>query len=146
MAPSSRTAVLAIDHGEKKCGFAVADPLRIAVHALEPCRAPGDSPAFVEHLRGLLAERDVSTLVVGLPLNMDGSEGPRSARVRAFARELGRRFPELEVVLHDERLSTVEADELLQEAGHFGRHRKERRDSWSALVILRDWIAAGEPG
>ena len=50
------------------------------------------------------------------------------------------------VTRQDERLSTKEAEALLRDAGHFGEERKARRDSWSALVILRDWIAAGEPG
>jgi putative Holliday junction resolvase len=69
----NKGGVLAIDHGTKRTGFAAADPLRIAVRALETWRGPGESAELVEHVAKLLAERDVTTLVLGLPRNMDGS-------------------------------------------------------------------------
>ena len=137
-----RGSVLAIDHGDKRVGFAVADPLRIATQALEGWRGPGD---LLDHLESLLAEREVSVLLVGLPVNMDGSDGPRAAIVRAFAEKLSARFPTQEIVLYDERLTTKAAEDLLRESGVPPKHRRERRDSASALVLLRDWIASGEP-
>jgi putative Holliday junction resolvase len=140
-----KAGVLAIDHGSKRSGFAVVDGLRIAPRALDPWRESGGEEALFAHMEGLLADRDVSVLLVGLPLNMDGGEGPRSQEVRAFARRLGERFPAMEVVLHDERLSTKAAEELLRETGASRQDRRTLRDSFSALVVLRDWIAAGEP-
>jgi putative Holliday junction resolvase len=134
-------AALAIDFGDKKSGFAVTDGLRIVAEPLGSVRTPGDGAELLEHVAHLLAERDVDTLVVGLPLNMDGSEGPRALATRRFMARLAARFPQLAVVAQDERLSSVEAEELLRDAGHRGRHRRERRDSFSALVILRDWLA-----
>ena len=136
--------VLAIDHGEKRTGFAVADALHISVQPLGTLPFGGQAPELLDHIAGLLEEREVDTVVVGLPLNMDGSEGPRARSVRSFMEQLSGRFPELDILGQDERLSTVEADEMLLEAGHRGRHRKARRDSWSALVILRDWLAERE--
>ena len=138
-------AVLAIDHGSKRAGFAVSDALRISSQALESWRSHPAQPALLEHVAALLRERDVGIILVGLPLNMDGSEGPRTAEVRSFVRELAARFPDLEVIAHDERLSTKAAEDMLREAGHHGAARRARRDSWSALVILQDWIACGEP-
>jgi len=138
-------AVLAIDHGTKRAGFAVADALRISSQALENWEANASRMPLVDHVARLLEERSVATIVVGLPANMDGSEGPRAQDVRAFTRDLAARFPSIEVVTHDERLTTKEAEDLLREAGYHGSARKARRDSWSALVILRDWIASGEP-
>jgi putative Holliday junction resolvase len=137
--------VLAIDHGTKRAGFAVVDELRIAARALDTWRGPGSESALFDHIDRLLAERDVSVLLVGLPLHMDGGEGARAAEVRAFAGRLAARFSELEVVLHDERLSTKAAEDLLRETDLRADERRARRDSFSALVILRDWIAAGEP-
>jgi putative Holliday junction resolvase len=137
--------VLAIDHGTKRTGFAVVDPLRIASHALDPWHGPGDAPELLEHLEELLEERDVRTFLVGLPLNMDGTDGPRAADVRRFARALAERFPRVAVVTWDERLTTKAAEELLRESGHRGKDARARRDSWSALVLLRDWIESGEP-
>lgn len=136
-------AVLALDLGEKKTGFAVADATRVAVHALETARLSG--PDLLEHVAELLGERDVATLLVGLPLHMDGTRGPRAAAVEAFASELRARFPAVEVVTFDERLTTKEAEDLLRRSGFRGKDAKARRDSWSALVLLRDWIESGEP-
>ncbi|MEW6072541.1 MAG: Holliday junction resolvase RuvX [Planctomycetota bacterium] len=135
--------VLAIDYGEKKSGFAAADPLRIAVRPLETARVAGEE--LLAHVAHLLAERDVDTVLVGIPLEPDGSEGEGAAAVRAFVARLRARFPTLAVCVHDERLTTKEAESLLRAEGFRGREIASRRDSWSALVLLRDWIAAGEP-
>jgi len=140
-----KAGVLAIDHGTKRVGFAVVDGMRIAAHALEAWRGPGGEEGILRHLAGLLSERDVSVLLIGLPLDMDGGEGPRAAEVRAFGKRLAARFPELEVVFHDERLTTKAAEELLREMGIRPEERRARKDSFSALVILRDWIESGEP-
>ena len=78
---------------------------------------------------------------------MDGTRGGRAHDVDAFVVRLRKRFPTVDVVLHDERLTTKAADELLVESGHKGADRKARRDSWSALVLLRDWLeSASDPG
>ena len=140
-----RKGVLAIDHGSKRCGFAAADPERIAVRPLHVWEGSGAGDGLLDHVGELVEERDVDTLLVGFPFNMDGSLGPRAAQVSAFMERLRARFPGLRVLAQDERLSTVEAEELLRAEGYDWRERKRLRDSWSALVILRDWIAAGEP-
>jgi len=137
--------VIALDPGEKRTGFAVADALRITTEPLDVYHGGLDDEGLFEHLAALLDERTVTALVVGCPYNMDGTEGPQAVRVKTWAERLRERFPKLDVVLQDERLTTKEAEELLREAGHHGDARKARRDSWSALVILNDWIAAGEP-
>jgi len=138
-------AVLAIDVGTKKTGFAVADALRIIAQPLDGVRAGEDDPELLEHIAELLDERDVATFLVGLPRNMDGTEGGRAEAVRAFAARLALRFPRVAIVTWDERLTTKAAEELLREAGYGGRAAKERKDSWSALVLLRDWMESGEP-
>lgn len=138
--------VLAVDHGTKRTGFAVADPLRITAAPLEVWQGSGDAPELIDHVASLCAERDIGVFVVGMPFNMDGSEGPRAADVRAFCAKLSQRFPDATVVPWDERLTTKEAEALLREAGVAPKDRKGERDAWSALVILRDWIESGEPG
>jgi putative Holliday junction resolvase len=140
-----RKGVLAIDHGTKRTGFAAVDALRIATTPLEPFAGAADSRALLEHVRALLEERDVDTLLVGWPVHMDGRPGARAAEVERFAAALAKAFPALRVVRYDERLTSKSAEELLRDAGHFGRDARARRDSWSALVLLRDWIASGEP-
>lgn len=142
---TQRASALGIDHGSKRTGFAVADPLRIVVEPLEVWRGDGDSDALVEHVATLMEERTIDVFVVGFPYNMDGSEGPRAAEVKRFMRRLGERFPEIVVVPQDERLSTKEAEELLRKAGYKPRAKRRLRDSFSAVVILNDWLRAGEP-
>lgn len=138
-------AVLAIDHGEKKTGFAGADPLRIAVRPLSVWRGAGHSPELLAEIARQVHERDVRTVLVGWPVRADGGEGPRAKEVRAFCERLGAHLPALELFVHDERLSTRGAEDLLREAGIPRLRQRELRDAWSALVVLRDWIASGEP-
>ena len=137
-------SVLAIDHGTKRTGFAVADGLRITVTPLEVYHGPGDGEGLLDHLAGLAEDRDLETILVGEPLNMDGSSGPRAADVANFVARLRERLPSVKVAIVDERLTTKEADARLTEAGHYGKDRKARRDSWSAAILLEDWIRAGE--
>ncbi|MAF66511.1 MAG: Holliday junction resolvase RuvX [Planctomycetes bacterium] len=141
-----KTPALAIDHGTRRTGFAATDALRIATRPLEVWEGAGDGGELVERIAELADEREVGTLVVGLPMNMDGSEGPRAKEVRAFVERLRARLPALAIALQDERLSTKTAEELQREAGVPAARRRAVRDSWSALVILRDWIESGERG
>jgi len=84
-------------------------------------------------------------MVVGLPLNMNGSEGEQAAKVRAFARKLAARTG-LEVEFLDERLTTVEADRVLSQAGLSERHRRRVRDELAAVLILQAWLDRARGG
>ena len=137
--------VLAVDHGTKRTGFATTDPLRIATRPLEVWSGSGSSAELVQHTAALVKEREATHLIVGFPLHMDGTESGRARDVQTFIDALAKVLPDTIIVKQDERLSTKAAEALLKEAGHFGDERKSRRDSWSALVILRDWIESGEP-
>ncbi len=148
------SGVLAIDHGERKTGVAYTDGARILTSALETIPHGGSSPELLDHVARLLEERDVGTFLVGLPIapraNREAAPGPvdlgeRARSVQRFAAALGERFPGREVCLHDEHLTTKEAESRLTDAGFRGKERKARKDSWSALVLLEDWLAAGEP-
>lgn len=140
-----RGAVIAVDHGTKRTGFASTDPLRIATRPLDVWHGEGASAELVEAIAELVSDHGADTVLVGLPYNMDGSVGPRGAEVLAFMELLRERLEGVRVLPQDERLSTKEAEELLRQAGHHGDARKSRKDSWSALVLLRDWIEQGEP-
>lgn len=132
--------VLAIDYGDRKCGFAAADALGITLTPLGALRHEGSETALCAHLARLLAERDVATLVVGLPLHADGSRGAQAEAVQAFVERLRVRFPDLRVEVWDEHLTTKEAEARLREHGRKGRAIRAERDSWSALVLLEDWL------
>jgi putative Holliday junction resolvase len=142
---AKKSSALAIDHGQRRSGFAVCDALRIATTPLAAWRDDAPGPGLFDFIAGLLGERDVGTFVIGLPCNMDGSEGPRAAQVRAFAALLSARFPSVAIAFVDERLSTKAAEDLMRDAEIRPRDRKAYKDSFAALVLLRDWIAANEP-
>jgi putative Holliday junction resolvase len=138
-------SVIAIDPGAKHTGFAVADALRIAVEPLDTFHGDGESEALVDHVQGLVDERSVAALIVGLPLHQDGSESERSKAARAFADRLRARFPRIPVILRDEHLTTKEAEAQLHEAGYRGAELRARSDAWAAKVLLEEWIRLGEP-
>ena len=133
-------AVLAIDHGTRRTGFALADALRITCEPLATFHGAGDGEELLDFIADLLIDREVRVFVVGQPLNMDGSIGPRAKDVGQFCKRLAERFPGTETAMVDERLSTKEAESRLVEAGHTGQDRKDRRDSWSAMILLEDWL------
>lgn len=139
-----KRSAVAIDHGSLRSGFAVVDPLRIACEPIGACEAPGDSDELLEHIATLFEDRDIDTFVVGVPYNMDGTEGPQAAAVRRFGERLRARFPDVRVAYVDERLTTVEADERIRASGRT-KDRRALKDSWAAVVLLESWIAAGEP-
>lgn len=134
---------IGVDHGTKRTGFAAVDAARVLVTPLHA--APGGDEGALAALRTLLEERDITHLVVGYPLNMDGTKGGRAKNVDAFIDEAAATFPDLVIVRQDERLTTKEAEERLAEAGYFGKERKERKDAWSAAILLEDWMRDGEP-
>jgi putative Holliday junction resolvase len=90
-------------------------------------------------IRSLLAERGISLIVVGLPSNMDGTEGPSARAARTFAEHLGSATG-LPVELFDERLSSIEAEERLREASASRAAKKSSRDAVAAAVILEGWL------
>lgn len=128
-------ALAGLDLGDKTIGIAISDRLRgVATPALTLRRVKFTLDA--EMLIKLLIEREIVGLVLGLPRNMDGSEGPRVQATRAFARNLSPMTP-LPLVYWDERLSTVAAERALIEADTSRKRRKELIDHVAAGYILQ---------
>ena len=128
-------ALAGLDLGDKTIGVAVSDSLRSVATPLLTIRRT----KFTEdaaRLLALAAERQLAGLVLGLPRNMDGSEGPRCQSTRAFARNLGR-LTALPVAFWDERLSTVAAERALLEADTSRKRRSEVIDHVAAGYILQ---------
>lgn len=129
---------LGIDPGRARIGLALADdvlrtarPLRTVAHRSEA--------ADVAAIAAAAREYEVTRAVVGLPVNMDGSEGPAARHARALAAKLGAALG-VPVELFDERLSTFEADARLRERGFSAKDRRSRVDAEAAAVILQGWL------
>jgi len=127
--------ILCIDYGRVRHGLAVSDALGLTGHPL-PALARQSEAADTAELAALVADRDIRRIALGLPLNMDGSEGEMAREVRAFGARLAAALG-LPVTFEDERLSTEEAEDLLATAGVRPSDRRRLRDSIAAAVILR---------
>jgi len=150
---------LAIDLGDKRTGLAVGDDLTRVVSPMGAVEVPVErqdgealldavAAAVLEHLGPPVRGGAGAEVVVGLPLNMDGSEGPRAKQVREFAARLAARTGRA-VRLQDERLSSAEADWAMARSGLTRGQKKARRDALAAAAILKDYLAglgSGEPG
>ena len=129
---------LGVDYGDVRTGLAVSDPsglLASGVGQIKPGGMRRTAEAVCEEARRL----SVSRIVVGLPKNMDGSEGFRAEAVRAFVAIL-EELTALPVILFDERLSTCEAHRYLQSTGVSTKKRKGVVDTLSAQIILQDYL------
>jgi putative Holliday junction resolvase len=131
--------IAAIDFGKKRIGLAISGPELTGAYPLGTVerRSIALDLADIEHR---LADRQITRIVVGLPLSRDGSEGPIARAARAFAARLGAHLG-LPIDFQDERLSSFEASERMKSSTS-ARRRKAALDSVAATVILEGWIEA----
>ena len=134
----SHMTLLAFYFGTKSIGVAIGQQLTGTARPLAALKAQDGTPDW-NKIEALLKEWEPDRVVVGLPLNMDGTEQPLTARARKFANRIHGRFG-VQVDLHDERLSTVEARAELFERGGFRALSKGSVDSLSAVIILESWF------
>ncbi|MGK8932652.1 Holliday junction resolvase RuvX [Pluralibacter gergoviae] len=133
--------LVAFDFGTKSIGAAVGQRITGTAQPLAALKANDGNPDWTL-IERLLREWQPEAVIVGLPLNMDGTEQPLTARARKFANKIHGRFG-VKIILHDERLSTVEARAGLFEHGGYRALNKGRIDSASAVVILESFFEQG---
>ena len=131
---------MGLDVGDKTVGVAVTDELGITVQPVTTLRR-GRLDADLDALLAIGSERNVEVIVVGLPLNMNGTSGPRADKTRKFAEALQARAS-CPVELWDERLTTMEADRILKAGDVKKQRRKDLIDQLAAQLILRSWLEA----
>lgn len=127
---------LAIDYGMKRTGLAVCDAGEMIASPVAVVQGHKD---LIERIKRIVASEGIGGIVLGLPLNMDGTEGPQAKLVQTFARELGRQI-EIPIHLQDERLSSFEAEQKLQEFGLTRGKKRERLDALAAADILQTFL------
>ncbi len=130
--------IVGVDYGTQRIGLAMSDPLRLYAQSL----GAYSSEEVIRQLTALNADPGFDTIVVGWPLTLSGEQGAATDIVRSFIRLLSKRFPDKEVVMQDERYSSVRAKNLLIRSGvrKKARRRKERVNAAAAAVILQDYI------
>lgn len=129
---------LGIDHGDARIGIAATDDFGILAHPVETIDRAKVNP--VERIAQLAELRGIRTLVLGLPVRMDGTEGASATKVRGFADLLRARVPDIPLVFVDESLSTSNAAAKLREAGRNARKQKAVIDQAAAVEILNYWM------
>ena len=129
--------LLGVDFGDVRTGLAVSDAARFLSSGLETIK-PGSMTKTAEAVAEAARSHGVVGVVVGLPVNMNGSQGERADHVRLFATMLEERIPELPILLLDERMTTMAASRFLNETNTRGQKRKQVIDTLSAQIILQN--------
>ena len=130
--------IMAIDYGDARTGVAISDLLCSIVGSTTVVPSRNAEKAIIDIVK-LAKDNMVGTIVVGLPRNMDGSEGPRAELCRAFAEKLGEATG-LPIKMWDERRTTVEAHNILSEHNYHGKKRKNTVDAVAASLILEGYL------
>jgi putative Holliday junction resolvase len=129
--------ILALDIGTVRIGVAVSDPLGMFAQGIAVLPAEG---AWLEELDVLVARYDPEILLLGIPLRTNGSRGPEAVRIEECAALLAERYQSVKVTLHDERFSTVMAQQALLEGDVSRKNRKGKVDKVAAALILQSWL------
>jgi len=144
--------VMAIDYGMKAIGLAICDELQLTVRPLTTVRREKQNRRqTLERIGELVRAHEAGTLVVGLPLNMDGTRGEAAEKVETFIADLQAQLSDspadsmesltaIPIVTIDERLTSYEADQILREMGVSQKERKAKSDEYAAVLILQDYL------
>ena len=139
----SKRTLMGFDYGLKRIGVAVGQELTATTQAIDTIAVRQNKPDW-DHITRLLEEWKPDLLLIGLPMNMDGTEHEISKAARRFANQLNGRY-QLPVELVDERLSSIEAEEIISEARRDKRIKKSQAkrslDQVAAEVIIRTWLS-----
>ena len=135
---------IGLDHGDARIGVAISDELGMLAHPLETIAVKEKEP--VGRIAEIVVEKSITTIVLGLPKNMDNTAGPATEKVRAFADQLRARVPACKVILWDERLTTVAAQKSLHAAGRNAKQSRAVIDQAAAQLILQGWLDSQSMG
>jgi putative Holliday junction resolvase len=136
--------VMAVDWGKRRVGLAVSDETGTIARPLPTLEITSRREAL-RRVMAVAAEQGSATILVGLPLHMEGDEGESAREARALAEEIAARMPEVTVRLVDERLTSREAARLLQGHGERRRREKGRLDQVAAAILLQSYLDGGAP-
>ena len=131
--------ILAIDYGQARIGLAQSDSLGISAQPLKVIERKTDLLA-IEEIRNVIQESGAAEIILGLPRNMDGSLGPQAQRIHDFADLMKDEIPGIEIVLWDERLTTVQSEREMADSGLSRKKRKNQIDKIAATLLLQNYL------
>lgn len=132
--------VMCLDVGKVRVGVAQSDPLKIIASPLEVYKRTNSIKADAKHIVTLIKNNEVDTLVIGLPLKMDGTSGESVEMAKEFGERIKNYLPELNLVYQDERFSTVSATRILLEGDVSRDKRKQVVDKVASTIILQNYL------
>lgn len=133
--------VMGLDYGSKTIGVAISDELGLTAQPFETIERSGENKLrrSLARISEIVKEKNIRKIVVGLPVNMSGENGERVDLTLAFVEKLKSRV-DVPIIMQDERLTTIEADEILDESGVKKKDRKQFIDQIAAGIILREYM------
>ncbi len=131
--------VLGIDYGDSKVGISVNDELNITAIPITTIMYKGDNEILFKELEKYIKQYNIQKIIVGMPINMNGTKGPRVERTNEFIEKLTHNF-KIEVDTIDERLTTSYSNRILFELGANKKKKKKVEDTMSAVYILQNYI------
>lgn len=131
--------ILGIDYGDSRIGIAVSDPMGWTAQGLETIKSKDSMKKAIERIFQIINEYQVADIVIGYPLNMNGTKGPRTERTEEFIKKISG-LGEFNIIKWDERLTTVSAHRTMNELGIKASNKKNIVDTMSAVFILQGYL------
>jgi putative Holliday junction resolvase len=131
--------VLGIDYGDARIGLALSDVSGFLAGGIGKLDISGMNDAL-KKIAPVIEENEIDTVVIGLPLNMDGTCGASASKIKVFAGKLSEKFPNIKIEFIDERRTTILASEYMNITGTHGKSRKNKIDTLSAQIILQTYL------
>ncbi len=131
--------ILGIDYGDSRIGVAVSDPMGWTAQGLETVKSKESLKKAIARILEIIKQYDIKDIVIGYPLNMNGTAGPRTEKTEAFIKKL-LELDDFNIVKWDERLTTVSAHRTMNELGVKASNKKNIVDTMSAVLILQGYL------
>lgn len=132
--------ILGIDYGDSRCGFAITDSLNITVQGLETLKTEGNDKTILKKIDEYLEIYEISTIVIGMPLMLDGRKAERAEKTEKFIHKLKCKYNKIKIESIDERLTTVAAHKTMNTL-NINKHKKKNIvDTISAVYILETYV------
>ena len=132
--------ILGIDYGDSRCGFAITDALNVTVQGLETLKTNGNDKAILRKIDEYLQEYEIDTIVVGMPLMLDGRKAERAVKTENFIHKLKCKYNKIKIESVDERLTTVAAHKTMNFLDINKHKKKNIVDTISAVYILETYV------
>lgn len=132
--------IMSIDYGEVRAGIALTDELNITAQGLKTIKHNGNDKILLAELDEIMKNYTIETIVVGMPINMNGTKGPRAEKTEKFIHKLKCKYNKIKIEIIDERLTTVQAHKTMNDLQIKSKKKKDIVDTISAVYILEAYM------